>query len=240
MEPPPHDACSLGVVGWDDLPLEVLQVVCAHLDWRNLCTLEVVGCRLLSLPTDSQTELREGGDASYREQLGMIEHAAKRMALADPLLRPSARRPDESWKFVCAMLEMGVYRQGVLGRAAGKPALSRHMLSTHWTLTYEAQYDHRTRDEDLERVPDDARDVLVAAMPRVDTGQPPELYLAAWGPRDVVLRETHDPVEFLGRQTTTSNEHEGVFFYRWPGCSFGFSEDPSLHLFLADAGATNF
>lgn len=238
MEPLPADGTSPGVVGWDDLPVEVLQVVCAHLDWRSLCNLEAVGCRLLSFPTDSETDLREGDDKSDGEQLGMIEHAAKRMAFADPLLRPSARRPDESWKFVCAMLEVGVYRRGVLGRAAAKSvALSRQALSTHWTLAYEAQYDHRTQDEDLERVPEDARDVLVAAMPRVDKGQPSELYLAAWGPRDVVLRETHGQHEFRGHQTTTSNEHEGVFFYRWPGSSFGFSEDPSLHLWKADAGA---
>lgn len=223
------------LVGWDDLPVEVLQVICEHLDWRSLCKLEMVGCRPLRFLVESDRQV--GDDKSCGQQLGLIEHAARRRALPNSSLRLSARRPDESWKFVCAMIEMGVYRKGVLGRATAKSiALPRHVVDAHWILAYEAQYDHRTQDEDLERVPSDARDVLVAAMPRVDSRKAPELYLAAWGPRDIVLRETHDPSNFFGRQTTTSNWHEEVCFYRWPGSSFGFSEHPSLHLWKADSG----
>eukprot|EP01046_Picozoa_sp_COSAG06_P120829 COSAG06_NODE_68259_length_234_cov_1.940741_1_plen_49_part_01 len=37
-------ADSVVVVGWDDLPLEVLQLICRHSTWRSLCHLEAVGC----------------------------------------------------------------------------------------------------------------------------------------------------------------------------------------------------
>jgi hypothetical protein len=295
-----EEAAADSVVGWDDLPLEVLQLICRHSTWRSLCHLEAVGCRLLTFspaaaaaaadvgapesePAGEGGEAAGGDSRSVDERLGLTEAAAKRMALADPLLRSSARRPGESWKFVCAMLDVGVYRKGVLGRAAAKPfLLPQRIVEQHWIVAYNAQYDHRTQDEDLERVPGDARDVLVAAVPWRNPNQgqqgrqeqqeqqrllslgalaasgggggggggtagsgrpadigPAELYLAAWGPRDVVLRETHDPEEFRGQQTTTENKHEDVYFYRWAGSSFGFTAHPSLHLWKADAGARN-
>jgi len=60
--------------------------------------------------------------------------------------------------------------------------------------------------------------------------------LLAWGRRDTVLRVTHDPATFHGLGTTTTNVDEDVYWYRWPGHSFGFSSDPALWLWAADAG----
>eukprot|EP01046_Picozoa_sp_COSAG06_P101216 COSAG06_NODE_47358_length_339_cov_2.650000_1_plen_86_part_01 len=43
-----EEAAADSVVGWDNLPLEVLQLICRHSTWRSLCHLEAVGCRLLT------------------------------------------------------------------------------------------------------------------------------------------------------------------------------------------------
>lgn len=66
-------------------------------------------------------------------------------------------------------------------------------------------------------------------------GDGPTFHLLAWGSREVVLRETHGD-GFRGEATTSENEEDSVFWYRWRGRSFGFSSHPQLWLWLADAG----
>lgn len=61
-------------------------------------------------------------------------------------------------------------------------------------------------------------------------------HLLAWGTRETVLAVTHEESDFQGHGTTTDNEEEGVYWYRWPNHSFGFSSDPSLWLWAADSG----
>ena len=68
-----------------------------------------------------------------------------------------------------------------------------------------------------------------------DTGQQ-AFHLLAWGKRETVLAVTHQEHIFEGMGTTTDNEEESVYWYRWPNSSFGFSSDPNLWLWAADAG----
>ena len=68
-----------------------------------------------------------------------------------------------------------------------------------------------------------------------DAGQQ-AFHLLAWGRRETVLAVTHKEHTFEGLGTTTDNEEESVFWYRWPSHSFGFSSDPNLWLWAADAG----
>lgn len=73
------------------------------------------------------------------------------------------------------------------------------------------------------------------ASAEASAGAPPHgtCALLAWGKRETVLKVTHD-ASFSGYDTTTDNEEEGVFWYRWPGHSFGFTSHPRLWLWLAD------
>lgn len=277
MEPAPQPVMeavrpevAVIAAGWDDLPAEVLLRICLRLDWRSLVRLGGVS-RILREPVACGSE---------DEALSLPEQAARRLAEEDSLLRPGARREGESWRETLCLLHNGLYRSGVLGRTGTEPfCLLKQVVDAGWIVAYEAEYSHRTSDEDLERVPDDARDVLVAAvaarnpadqgaraatsalstlpaMPSAGASSftlpvaandgssppthtaPPELHLAAWGPRDIVLRETHSDETFGGGASTIPAEdvHCGVYFYRWPGSSVGFSAHPDLHLWRADAG----
>ena len=98
----------------------------------------------------------------------MPERAAKRRverAYAQPIrpdglmpCRPYERRVGESHRHVLQLLEKGLLTRGVLHDV---PVSA--VESSGWHLAYSAPYKHRTRDADLERVPQEARYVLVAA-----------------------------------------------------------------------------
>jgi hypothetical protein len=106
-----------------------------------------------------------------------------------------------------------------------------------WKIAYERPYAHRTRDTDLDTsVPPEARYVLAGARREgYAAGSTTKLDMVAWGPREVVLAVTHDENGFDGGFTTSENEYAGVYWYRWPDHSFGFSTCPNLLLQYADA-----
>ena len=90
----------------------------------------------------------------------------------------------------------------------------------------------RTTDDDLDSVPATATHVLVAARDGLDCD---EFALAAWGERTAVLQSTHDALSFQGGKTKAPTLHRGVYWYRWPSHSFGFTSCPDLFLWYADA-----
>lgn len=137
------------------------------------------------------------------------------------------RGPGECWKQVLDLFDQGLFEGGVL-RNFPVSALER----TGWRLAYNERYSHRTSDEDLERVPPEARFVLAAGR---EGSENPQLALAALAPRDVALRATLDH-GFVGGEVQSTNLDHGVYWYRWPSHSFGFSSSPDLLLWYADCG----
>ena len=65
------------------------------------------------------------------------------------------------------------------------------------------------------------------------------MHLAALGVATAPERDgsaTHDgDAAWHGGATKSENEEESVFWYRWPGHSFGFSSHPDLWLWYADS-----
>ena len=216
---------------WTDLPDEVLLRIFSFLGARDLAAVEATA-RHHAAPAGAGVQVAADGDEGA--PLSLAEAAARRVAQSSPQLRASARREGESWKRTLALLEAGLYAGGSVLRDL--PVA----LAATWILVYDEPYDHRTSDADLERVPADARDVLVCAR----DGDSDTFALAAWAPRETALRETHGAEDafgdgetaFTGLATVSENECDGVFWYRWTGSAFGFSGSPRLWLWKADAG----
>lgn len=178
--------------------------------------------------------------------LGLAGSEQQRMSEVAALNMVARRRPtDSSWRVTdlkprtpgrgapspfswCRLLflaEVGFLKPGV---QHDLPAAALERAG--WQLAYQEPYDHRTRDSDLEKVPPEARFVLAAAKHGVNCAT---FALAAWGRRSTVLKVTHDD-DFGGCATHTSNLEDGVYWYRWPDHSFGFSSHQDLWLWNAD------
>eukprot|EP00316_Scyphosphaera_apsteinii_P001641 CAMPEP_0119315304 /NCGR_PEP_ID=MMETSP1333-20130426/35251_1 /TAXON_ID=418940 /ORGANISM="Scyphosphaera apsteinii, Strain RCC1455" /LENGTH=295 /DNA_ID=CAMNT_0007320619 /DNA_START=29 /DNA_END=913 /DNA_ORIENTATION=- len=244
----------------DELILYILEDSTARHEWHcSLCRLEQVCWRFRSpaaISFDDQEQLSLPERAAQRR----IARATSQPVRPDGLqpIRPYQRAAGEGHRHVLQLLECGLLTRGVLHNVPVS-AVER----SGWSLAYCAEYKQRTRDADLDKVPASARYVLVAAVrrgrsesvaassslfERLILRQRPSsseqsssqgsssssFALLAWGKRQVVLRVTHDE-SFHGFATTTSNEEESVFWYRWTNHSFGFSSDPSLWLWAADA-----
>ena len=97
-------------------------------------------------------------------------------------------------------------------------------MLTDWTLSYDREYSHSTAREDLE-VPEDAKWVFVGA--RAPDGG---LAVGAFGPRDVVLRETPSGVADMA----CPSESNGVHWYLTAGKAFGFAPTAKIKLYNAD------
>mmetsp|Transcript_65112 Transcript_65112/g.108174 ORF Transcript_65112/g.108174 Transcript_65112/m.108174 type:complete len:295 (-) Transcript_65112:458-1342(-) len=239
-------AIKEAVVNVLDLQDELLILCLERLPSLSLCRIASV-CFAFTRPIVQSN----GGSLSLPE---WAARSVVERAKAEQSLRVYVKG-DEPWRQVLFMFEAGLLERGVLHDLP----LS-YITRSGWHLAYRENYSHRTKDSDLERVPLNARYVLVGAVnnggQRFCAGGKPHgsmpdrkseqfnghkthktlhFNLLAWGPRDQVLKSTHDET-FGGNETTTDNEVEGVFFYRWPGNSFGFSSDPNLFLWLADCG----
>mmetsp|Transcript_118574 Transcript_118574/g.369358 ORF Transcript_118574/g.369358 Transcript_118574/m.369358 type:complete len:293 (+) Transcript_118574:69-947(+) len=161
--------------------------------------------------------------------LPVPEHAAQQGVVrsSQEACLEVGRGPGDSWKCVLDLFDHGFFRGGVLH---GFPVAA--LERTGWRCAYMEGYSHRTADEDLEKVPPEARFVFVGA--REGRGNP-EFALAAVAPRKVALSQTHG-ARFRGAATKTANLDRGVYWYRWPDHSFGFSSQEDLFLFFADCG----
>lgn len=239
-----------------DLPItlptlddELLLCVCESLDARQLCRLACV-CTRLSAPAAPHAD---------GEVLSLTERAAKcavQAAHERGDTRGYTRGPSERWTQVLTLFERGLMRRGVLYAVPLGAVTSR---DSGWIKAYDERYEHKTSDEDLERVPLEARYVLIGAVDMsgamaadgtrqrspgrdeldraLEESNPLDTLtftLAAWGPREEVLRTTHDEQGFSGGRTTTDNQVDAVYWYRWPRHSFGFTADPKINLWFAD------
>ena len=97
----------------------------------------------------------------------------------------------------------------------------QHHVGSHvfdgWEFYKAWPYNHATSGKDFRDVPEDATWLIIAAR---KLGAK-ELYIAAAGPRDVVLKKT---------TMNVANEANGVFWYRCPGRAFGFSDGRKIVL----------
>eukprot|EP00965_Chrysotila_dentata_P252743 6210848-Pleurochrysis_carterae.AAC.2 len=153
------------------------------------------------------------------------------------------RAVGESYKQVLLLLESGLLKPGVLHSVP----CHRVCLATGWIPAYVRPYSHRTADADLLAIPHYARYVLFAACESAEQsledamsgnavgGKDAEFAILAWGCRDKVLQVTHDCHGFRGGVTRSENEENGVHWYLWPEHAIGFSSDPNLFLYYADA-----
>ena len=230
-------------------------------EWhRSLCRLEQV-CTKFRLAVALAFEDGEHLCLPERAAKRRITRALAQPVRPDGLqpMRPYDRGTSEPYRRVLQLLERGLLTRGVLHNVP-----VHAVESSGWQLAYSAPYKHRTRDSDLDKVPMDARYVLAAAVkvnkkhdiwqnssswwqrvtgtssssasssPSPSPSSAPSFALLAWGRREVVMRVTHDQ-EFEGFETSTDNADEDVYWYRWPNHSFGFSSDPALWLWAADA-----
>ena len=86
-----------------------------------------------------------------------------------------------------------------------------------WEFFKSWPYNHPTSGKDFRDIPEDATWLIIAAR-KLDAK---ELYIAAAGPRDVVLKKT---------TMNVANEANGTFWYRCPGRAFGFSDGRKVTL----------
>lgn len=174
------------------------------------------------------------------EGLSLPERAAwatMRRHFASGAARPYEKGAAEQHRQVLSLHERGMLRPGVLHDV---PLHAVEGAGSGWEVAYQAPYQHRTSDADLdEAVPRDARYVLLGALSmtgarstdRYERGQAvgvplPDretledgsalaFSLLAWGRRDTVLKATHGEKEFEGGATRSDNLEAGVHFYRW-------------------------
>ena len=184
---------------------------------RTLCRVERT-CRLFSQPTISLHA--DGLPLSLPERAA---EAALAAGQAEGQLRAYTKGANESFKRALRLREQGLLALGVLHDVP----YNSIRKDANWKLAFSQRYTHRTSDKDLEKIPTDARYVLLGAVNMagatstsryhnghtIITGMPSRndlisgkalvFSLLAWGTREAVLRTTHDENEFRGGTTTT-------------------------------------